>query len=89
MDNHIAIAEHSLLTYLKCPECGAVHNASVINTVCGNIACRSTLFAQYDLSTGLNKKMLLGRSVTMWRYRELLPVIDEKNIVTLGEGFTR
>jgi len=24
----------------------------------------------------------------MWRYKELLPVIDEKNIVTLGEGFT-
>lgn len=24
----------------------------------------------------------------MWRYRELLPVIDDKNIITLGEGFT-
>ena len=24
----------------------------------------------------------------MWRYRELLPIFDEKNIVTLGEGFT-
>lgn len=24
----------------------------------------------------------------MWRYRELLPVIEDENIVTLGEGFT-
>ena len=24
----------------------------------------------------------------MWRYRELLPVIEDQNIVTLGEGFT-
>ncbi len=24
----------------------------------------------------------------MWRYRELLPLFDEKNLVTLGEGFT-
>jgi len=28
------------------------------------------------------------RAPTLWRYRELLPVIDDKNIVTLGEGFT-
>jgi threonine synthase len=24
----------------------------------------------------------------MWRYRELLPVVEDQNIVTLGEGFT-
>ncbi len=24
----------------------------------------------------------------MWRYRELLPVIEDQNIITLGEGFT-
>ncbi|HEY8783100.1 MAG TPA: threonine synthase [Mucilaginibacter sp.] len=88
MDNHIEIEEGSLLTYLACPECGAIHNASVINTVCSNEKCRSALFARYSLSSGLNKKILLARSASMWRYKELLPVIDEKNIVTLGEGFT-
>jgi len=88
MDNHIEIEEGSLLTYLMCPECGTVHNASVINTVCTNDICRSTLYAQYNLSTGLNKRILQNRTATMWRYREFLPVIDEKNIVTLGEGFT-
>jgi len=88
MDNHIEIEEGSLLTYLECPECGTLHNASVINTVCINSTCRSTLFAQYNLSSGLNKQILLGRPANMWRYREFLPVINEKNIVTLGEGFT-
>src|ERR1700679_1553321 len=88
MDDHVEIKESSLLTCLKCPACGTLHNASVINTVCINDACRSTLFAQYDLSNGFNKQILKGREATMWRYRELLPIIDEKNIVTLGEGFT-
>jgi len=88
MDDHIEIKEGSLLTCLKCPACGTLHNAAVINTVCINDACRSTLFAQYNLHSGLSKQILKGREATMWRYRELLPVIDEKNIVTLGEGFT-
>jgi threonine synthase len=88
MISDIDIKGSSLLTHLKCPECGRVHDASAINTVCINDACRSTLFAQYDLTTGLNKTILQGRPATMWRYKEFLPVINEKNIVTLGEGFT-
>jgi threonine synthase len=28
------------------------------------------------------------RPATLWRYRELLPVLDDGNIVSLGEGFT-
>jgi threonine synthase len=88
MDNQIEVERHSLLTCLKCPECGTVHNPSLINTVCINDACRSTLFAQYDLNIGLSRQILHGRPASMWRYKELLPVMDEKNIVTLGEGFT-
>jgi threonine synthase len=78
----------SLIKNLTCPECGTIHNASVINTVCINEACRSTLFAKYDLNGGLDRSMLLNRPATMWRYKEFLPVVEEKNIVTLGEGFT-
>ncbi len=33
--------------------------------------------------------MLTGRTLGMWRYAELLPVEDEKNIVSLGEGWTQ
>jgi threonine synthase len=88
MVNNIELAEASLLINLKCPECGTIHNAAVINTVCINETCRSTLFAQYNLTTGINKSVLQGRQATMWRYREFLPVTDEKYIVSLGEGFT-
>jgi threonine synthase len=88
MINDIQLTAMSLLINLKCPECGTIHNAAVINTVCINETCRSTLFAQYNLNTGINRSVLQGRVATMWRYKEFLPVINEKNIVTLGEGFT-
>ena len=78
---------HSLITGLKCPECGTLHEADIVQTVCINEGCRSTLFAQYNLR-GVSKDILLGRPATMWRYKEFLPVVDERNIVTLGEGFT-
>ncbi|MBE9583106.1 threonine synthase [Mucilaginibacter sp. JRF] len=79
----------SLLKHLRCPECGLVHNAAEINTVCNNEDCRSTLFAEYDLPQVLNpEQFLAGRPANMWRYHEFLPVINPDNIVTLGEGFT-
>jgi len=76
----------SLLTNLTCPECGTIHNAAVVNTVCKN--CASTLFATYHFPGDFDKSVLLKRPANMWRYKEFLPVIDEKNIVSLGEGFT-
>lgn len=88
MNTPTALEADSLITNLKCPECGTLHNAAVINTVCVNPACRSTLFTQYNLNTGISKSVLQGRPATMWRYKEFLPVTDDKNIVTLGEGFT-
>jgi threonine synthase len=88
MNSCVSADEVSLLSHLECPECGTLHQASVINTVCINPACKSTLFARYDLHRGLNKNILTGRPASMWRYKEFLPVINEKYIVTLGEGFT-
>lgn len=82
------LADVSFLTYLKCPGCGTIYHANVVNTVCTNPDCRSTLFAEYDLHIGLNKAVLKGRATNMWRYHEFLPVINPENIVTLGEGFT-
>jgi threonine synthase len=35
-----------------------------------------------------SKKALMSRVRSMWRYRELLPVNDDRNITTLGEGYT-
>lgn len=79
----------SWLKHLRCPQCGLVHNAAKVNTVCENADCRSTLFAEYDLPAGLNpKQFLAGRPASMWRYHEFLPVADPSNVLSLGEGFT-
>jgi threonine synthase len=86
--NNIELERGSLLINLKCPECGAEYDAAVSNTVCLNDACKSTLFAHYDLTQYLDKAILKDRPANMWRYHELLPVIHPENIVTLGEGFT-
>jgi threonine synthase len=53
-------------------------------------ACGAPLLARYDLAAarGWRRESLRGRAPTMWRYREVLPVFDREQPVTLGEGFT-
>jgi threonine synthase len=53
--------------------------------------CSKPLFARYDLAAAgrtLTKEALRSRGKSLWRYRELLPVRHDDDIVTLGEGFT-
>lgn len=78
----------SLITHLRCPECGKTYVATMVQTVCNNGNCNSSLFAEYKLDKSISKDILTGRPANMWRYREMMPVIDNENIVTLGEGFT-
>jgi threonine synthase len=49
------------------------------------------LLVRYDLgvaSRSLTKETLPGRRNDLWRYREVLPVEHDENIVSLGEGLT-
>jgi threonine synthase len=41
-----------------------------------------------QVTANLKKQDLSGRKADLWHYRELLPVKDPANIVTLGEGMT-
>lgn len=78
----------SLVTHLECPECSEHYSADVPQTVC---RCGSPLLTQYDLEQAraeLRPEMLMARPWTMWRYRELLPVRHEANVISLGEGGT-
>jgi threonine synthase len=79
----------SYLKRLECTACYAELDAGVPQGVCPS--CGKVLFARYDL-TGLKRAMtpddLRGRAWDMWRYRELLPVREPENVVTLGEGMT-
>lgn len=78
----------SALDHLECPRCSATHDADRLTNLC---ACGSPLLARYDLEKAvetLTRQALLGREPSMWRYHELLPVRERRNIVTLGEGMT-
>ncbi|MEJ7710717.1 MAG: threonine synthase [Pyrinomonadaceae bacterium] len=77
------------ITHLECALCGARHQADRLQNLC--VHCGKPLFARYDLAKAaqtLTKAALPTRRASMWRYRELLPVEDEANITTLGEGWT-
>jgi threonine synthase len=79
----------SHLAGLRCSKCGSEFNADKLQTVCSK--CQGVLLAQYSLERVKNeiaREVFSVRLRNMWRYRELMPVKDSKNIVTLGEGCT-
>ncbi len=79
----------SSITHLKCSGCGEIYAHDSVQNFCTNPHCQETLLAEYDLKTiRVTKDDLKNRQANMWRYREFLPITDEKNIVSLGEGGT-
>jgi threonine synthase len=77
------------LTHLACTLCGKQHDATVPHNV--SACCAKPLFAHYDLAAAartFTKDSLRTRAKSLWRYREVLPVRADTDIVTLGEGFT-
>lgn len=83
------LAGSPYVTHLECPRCGKIHEAFQLQTVC--VSCQSPLLVSYDLdsaATHLSRNGLLQRQADMWRYRELLPVRDIRNAVSLGETIT-
>ena len=79
----------SFLTHLECSRCGVACDAERLWNVCP--ADGKPLLARYDLEAAarpLDREALRRREPSMWRWRELLPVRDPEQIVTLGEGGT-
>src|SRR5437879_6278847 len=78
----------SQISHLQCSNCGREFSVEQINTYAECENCqKSPLLSFYDLSD-LTKDAINQKERSMWRYAKLLPVLDEKNIVTLGEGWT-
>jgi threonine synthase len=79
----------SYFTHLECSvPCGApALNPRENHHLC---TCGAPLLARYDLdkARAWSRDSLRGRDANMWRYRELLPLFDGEEPVTLGEGFT-
>jgi threonine synthase len=77
------------LSHLECTSCGLRHEWKHLQNLC--TACHKPLFAMVDLAAAgetLNPKTLTTREKSLWRYREVLPLPDGVEPVSLGEGGT-
>jgi threonine synthase len=82
-------AGYSYLSHLECSECQRLYSAEQLQTV--SPCCGRPLLAVYDLAAlrrNVTPGELAWRAASMWRYHELLPVLDERFVLTLGEGMT-
>ena len=79
----------SWFSHLECSvPCGAgTFDPRQIQHLC---TCGAPLLARYDLAAAQawRRESLPGREATMWRYRELLPLLGREEPISLGEGWT-
>jgi threonine synthase len=77
------------VTHLECPKCKAQFDPKKLTQLCEH--CSAPLLVRYDLDkvkTKFTKEALASRPYNLWRYKELLPIENEENIVSLGEVIT-
>jgi threonine synthase len=77
------------LKHLECSACGLEHDWSRLQNLC--VSCQKPLFAIVDLLKAcrtLTRETLATREKSLWRYREVLPLPDNIEPVSLGEGGT-
>jgi threonine synthase len=77
------------VTHLECTECRLHAPADQLATLC--TACAAPLAVRYDLArvaSAVDRDALQARPATMWRFAEVLPLMDPVQAVTLGEGGT-
>src|SRR5690349_18234254 len=77
------------VSHIECTVCGRRHEAGRLYTVCQD--CGQMLAVRYDLpraAAAVTPEALKSRPPGMYRFRELLPLADTEEPVTLGEGGT-
>lgn len=78
----------TFVTDLYCPKCRKRFDTDQLINLC---LCGSPLLVDYNYEAASHsflREIMPQRISSMWRYRELLPVKQIENIVTLGEGMT-
>ena len=76
-------------SHLECSYCGMVFEKDKIWNLCPE--CKKPLLARYDIESAkenFKKEDLKNRPGSLWRYEEMLPVVNKKFKLSLGEGFT-
>jgi threonine synthase len=89
MNDHASSGIISLISDLECSGCGQRFSVDKVQTYCPD--CQSPLMARYDLDAArkhMDRDAIRFRNRGMWRWHELLPVLDPHNFIYLGEGDT-
>ena len=79
----------SYLSHLECTWTGDTFDAEEPHTL--SPSAQKVLYPRYDLDAArrdVDPSVFATRRPSMWRFFELMPVRDEANVVTLGEGVT-
>src|SRR5438105_15338892 len=79
----------SFVSHVECTICGHRHDAKRVLSVCER--CGQMLAVRYDLErakASVTKDVLRARPLGMYRFRELTPLDDGEEPVTLGEAST-
>ena len=87
-DSNLRARWPNFVTHLECAMTGERHEADQVH---GLSRAGNPLLVRYDLAgvrEALSKEMLTQRAPDLWRYRELLPVRNPENVVSLGECIT-
>jgi len=89
VDYHLKnMMREQFLKNLRCTLCPAEYSPQKPHNLC---QCGAPLFAQYEIDKikkTIDKNSQEKRVSSIWRYKELLPLQDKEDIISLGEGFT-
>lgn len=86
-DLNTARSKISYITDLQCSDCGKTFSVNEIHTFCPD--CQATILVNYDLNAArqhVDRDEIHSRPKGMWRWNEILPVLESQNMVSLGEG---
>lgn len=78
----------STITGLHCGWCDKKYGPGQVLNLC---TCGKPLLVDYDLksaATMLTRETMAERNGGMWKYREVLPLLDDRHMLYLGEGDT-
>jgi len=87
-DDNLTADRPTFVSHLECGMTGERYEADRLH---GLSRVGRPLLVRYDLAgvrSALSKEALAKRPEDIWRYRELLPVRDRANIISLGEQMT-